>query len=57
MATSEEILHNFMEFNESQIIFDEIFNKIYDIEPETLREKELFIKGLFLGDGSFGIYR
>ena len=44
-----------MNFREPQITFDEIIDKIYNIEPETLREKEMFIKGFFL-DGSSGIY-
>ena len=45
-----------MEFSESQVTFDEIISKIYKIEPETLQEKEMFVKGFFLGDGSSGIY-
>ena len=53
----EEFLHNYMEFGESQITFDEIIDKIYNIEPETLTEKEMFVKGFFLGDGSCGIYK
>ena len=53
----EELLHNFMNFNKPQITFDEIINKIYNIEPETSREKEMIVKGFFLGDGSSGIYR
>ena len=46
-----------MNLNEPQVTFDEIINKIYNIEPETLREKGMFVKGFFLGDDSFGIYR
>ena len=46
-----------MNINEPQITFDEIISKIYNIESETLREKEMFVKGFFLGDGSSGIYR
>ena len=57
LEIGEEVLHNFMNFNEPQITFDEIIKKIYNIEPETLREKEMFVKGFFLGDGSSGIYR
>ena len=57
LEIGEELLHNFMNFNEPQITYDEIINKIYNIEPETLREKEMFVKGFFLGDGSSGIYR
>ena len=45
-----------MNFGESKITFDEIINKIYNIEPTTLKEKEMFVKGFFLGDGSSGIY-
>ena len=54
LEIGEELLHNFMNFNEPQITFDEINSKIYNIEPETSREKEMFAKGFFLGDGSFG---
>ena len=57
LEIGEELLHNFMNFNEPQITYDEIINKIYNIEPETLIEKEMFVKGFFLGDGSSGIYR
>ena len=46
-----------MGFGQSQIIFDEIIDKIYNVEPKTLIEKEMFIKGFLLGDGSSGIYR
>ena len=46
-----------MDFGEPQITFDEIINKIYNIEPETLIEKKMFLKGFFLGDGSSGIYK
>ena len=56
LEIGKEFLHNFMNFQEPQITFDEIINKIYNIEPETLREKEMFVKGFFLGDGSSGIY-
>ena len=57
LEIGEELLHNFMNFNEPQITFDEIINKIYNIEPDNLREKEMFVKGFFLGDGSSGNYR
>ena len=56
LEIGEELLHNYMEFGESQITFDEIINKINNIEPETLKEKEIFVKGFYLGDGSSGIY-
>ena len=56
LEIGEELLHNFMNFQEPQITFNEIINKIYNIEPETLREKEMFVRGFFLGDGSSGIY-
>ena len=46
-----------MEFGEPLITFDEIINKIYNIEPQILREKEMFVKGFFMGDGSSGIYK
>ena len=52
----QEFLHNYLEFSEPKKSFDEVIDKLYYIEPETLREKEMFIKG-FLGDGSSGIYR
>ena len=46
-----------MNFVESKITFDEIIDKIYEIEAVTLKEKEMFVKGFFLGDGSSGIYK
>ena len=46
-----------MNFTEPQITFVEIIDKIYNMEPQTLREKEICIKKFFLGDGSLGIYR
>ena len=57
LEIGEELLHNYMEFSEPQITFDELIKNIYNIEPKTLKEKELFIKGFFLGDGSSGIYK
>ena len=57
MVIGEEILHNFVNFNEPQTTFEELIKKIYNIEPETSREEEMFVKGFFLGDGSSGIYR
>ena len=57
LIIGEELLHNHMNFGESKITFDEIINKIYNIEPTTLKEKEMFVKGFFLGDGSSGIYK
>ena len=56
LEIEEELLHSFMNFNEPQITFHEIIDKIYNTEPQTLREKEMFIKGFFMGDGSSGIY-
>ena len=56
LEIGDELLHNYMEFGESQITFDEIINETYNIEPETLKEKEMFVKGFFLGDGSSGLY-
>ena len=53
----EEVLQKFMNFNEPQVTFDEIFIKNYNIEPETLKEKEIFGSRFFLGDGSSGHYR
>ena len=52
----EDLLHRFVSFNEAQITFDEFINKISNIEPETSREKEMFVKGFFLGDGCSEIY-
>ena len=52
LILGEELLHNHMNFSESKITFDEIINKIYNIEPSTTKEKEMFVKGFFLGDGS-----
>ena len=57
LELGEELLHNFINLNEPQIFFDEIIDKIYKTEPETLKEKEVFFKGFFLGDGSSGIYK
>ena len=57
LELGEELLHSFMNFNESQITFDEIIDKIYDTEPQTLKGKEMFVNGFFLGDGSSGIYK
>ena len=47
LILGEELLHNHMNFGESKITFDEIINKIYNIEPSTLKEKEMFVKGFF----------
>ena len=57
LEIGEELLHNFVNFNEPQITFDEIIGKIYNTEPQTLREKEIFVKGFFMGDGSSGIHK
>ena len=46
-----------MNFNEPQITYDEMIDKIYNVEPETLKEAGMFVKGFSLGDGSIGIYR
>ena len=51
-----------MNFSEPKITFDAQIirfelNKIYNIEPTTIKEKEMFVKGFFLGDGSSGIYK
>ena len=46
-----------MKFGEPLITFDEIISKIYNIEPDTLKEKEMFVKGFFMGDGISGIYK
>ena len=47
LVVGEELLHNFMNYHEPQINFDEIIDKIYNIEPETLREKNVFQRLLF----------
>ena len=57
LEIGEDLLHKFMNSNEPQITFDEIINKTYNNEPETLKEREMFVKGFFLGDGSSGIYK
>ena len=49
LVMGEDFLHIFMEFNEPQITFDEIFDKNYNIEPETLKDKEMFVNGFFWG--------
>ena len=51
----EELLYNFMNFSEPQNTFDDIIDKICNNEPETLREKQMFLKLFFLGDESSGI--
>ena len=30
---------------------------IHNIEATTLKEKEMFVKGFFLGDGTSGVYK
>ena len=57
LEIGEELLQIFLIFNEPQITFDEIIDEIYNTEPQTLREKEMFIEGFFLGDGKSGFYR
>ena len=57
LVLGEELLHNHFDFGEPCITFDEIIDKIYNTEALTLKEKEMFVKGFFLGDGSSGIYR
>ena len=57
LEIGEELLHNYMEFGEPLVTFDEINNKIYIIEPQTLKKKELFVKSFLLGHGSSGIYK
>ena len=47
LEIGKEVLHNFMNFQEPQITFDEIINKIYNIEPETLRGKKCLLKVFF----------
>ena len=55
LEIGEEFLHNYIDFGEPQITFDDIIDKIYNIEPQRLREKEMFVRGFFMGDGSSGI--
>ena len=57
LAVRDEKMHIFMIFQEPRITFDEIIDKIYNIEPESLRQKQMFVEGFFLGDGSSGIYK
>ena len=47
----------YKEFGELKISFDELIDKTNNVEPETLKEKEMFVKGFFLGDGCSGNYR
>ena len=47
LVIGEELLHNFMNFSDPQITFDEIIDIIYNIEPEILKEKEMFVKASF----------
>ena len=55
LVLRHELLHNHLDFCESKTTFDEINLKIYNIEPRTLRERETFIKGCILADGSSGV--
>ena len=57
LVLGEEILPNYLDFGESKKTFDKITDKIYNIEIKTLKEKEMFDKGFFLGDGFSGNYR
>ena len=41
-----------MIFDEPKITIEEIFSKIYNTEPQTLKEKEMFVKWFFLEDRS-----
>ncbi len=56
LIIGEELLHNHFDNTSPKITFKEIIDKIYNTEPTTLREKEMFVMGFFLGDGSSGIY-
>ena len=53
----EVSLHNFMNFNEPQINYHEVLDIISNIQTETLRKKEMIVKGIFSGDGSSAISR
>ena len=52
LLLGEELLHNHIDFGESKTTFDEIYDKIYNREAETLEDQKMFIKGSFLRDGS-----
>ena len=52
LVMGEEFLYNFMNFSEPQNTFDEVIDKTYNNEPETLREKQMLVKRFFLGDES-----
>ena len=41
LVIGEELLHNFIEFCEPIKSFDEIIDKIYNIEPETLKKRNV----------------
>ena len=57
LVLGEELLHNHFEFGAQLCVtFDEIIDKIYNTEAMSLKEKEMFVKGFFLGDGSSGVY-
>ena len=49
-------MYIFFEFGEPYVTFDEIIDKIYNTEATILKEKEMFLKGFFLGDGTSGVY-
>ena len=56
LRIGEELLHQRFFPRQTALSFDEIIDFIYNKEPNTLEEKEYFIKGFFMGDGSSGIY-
>ena len=47
----------FLKFNVPHTTFVEIIDKIYNTGAEALKEREMFVKGFLLGDGSSGNYR
>ena len=57
LLLGDDFLHNYLYFGEPKITFDEFNDKIYNIEPRKLIEKEIFVKGFFLGDASSWFYK
>ena len=53
---SRSVWNNHLNFAQTKIKLDEISDKIYNLEPQSLREKEMFVEGFVLGNGTSRIY-
>jgi hypothetical protein len=56
LKIGDELLHSRFFPRNPNLTFDDILYNIYENEPQTLEEKEYFLKGFFMGDGTSGIY-